>query len=301
MDPLGITLIYQKADEDDAFGYGSRSTTEPTVSDADADYYMGLFSFKPEGIDSGILIVYYDVATNSGATDALNGYMQEYWNFNPWFKGTFGPITAMAELEWKVGDYAAYENPYDETDRDIDSMRWILDGSFNFGQGNVGLGWAHADGQDQNDRDYTNANLGGADWEPLLILTNSTAGKYLGGVGNLNPDNNGIGAYNMSNAGFDIFYAYGDFGVMENVTLNAIFAWATADEVNTAEAAFAETNIDDELGWEFDLGVKVQLMDNLTYDATVGYFSAGDFYKLGTADRKEDDCWAVMHTIQVTF
>jgi hypothetical protein len=296
---LGITLIYQKTSENDFALTG----VQPSTADTDNDAYMGLFTFKPEGIDSGILIVYYDYASASGATDATNAYQREYFNFNPWFKGTFGPITAMAELEWKTGAWADYEAPTAGTrsDIDIDSMRWIVDGSFNFGQGNAGLGWAHADGQDTVDLaaggDYTNANLGGADWEPLLILTNSTAGIWLGGgtgvaTGNLNPDNGGT----TSNLGFDIVYAYGDFAVMENVTLNAIFAWATADETIALG-----TNVDDDLGWEFDVGCKVQLMDNLTYDATVGYYSAGDLYKGTGTDDHVDDVWAVMHTIQVTF
>jgi len=302
LDPLGITLIYQKSTEKDF----SR-TVAPTTADSDNDAYMGLFTFKPEGIDSGILVVYYNYDGNNDDTDPLtlaaraNPYDSNYWNLNPWFKGTFGPITAMAELEWKFGKYADYNtDTIAVPDRDYDSKRWILDASFDFGQGNAGLGWAHADGQDRvttGNEDYTNANLGGADWEPLLILTNSTAGIWLGGVGNLNPDNGGT----TSNLGFDIVYGYGSFNVMENVSLNAIFAWAKADEVGEFERLNSLTNVDDDLGWEFDVGCKIQLMDNLTYDATVGYYSAGDLWKRGSTVDNLDDCWAIMHTIQVTF
>jgi hypothetical protein len=291
MDPFSITLVYQKAEENDA--RYDQAAIEPSTADSDNDIYIGLFGFKPEGIDSGILIAYYDYASHTD--DAVDCYNQEIWNLNPWFRGTFGPITAMAELEWKFGNQYDYSDAgMDDVDRD--SKRWILDASFDFGQGNAGLGWAHADGQDADDDDYTNAGLGGADWEPLLILTNSTAGVWLGGVGNLNPDNNAVGGVNLSDAGFDIFYGYGSFAAMENVTLNAIFGWVKADETNTFGS-----NVDDDLGWEFDVGAKVQLMDNLTYDATVGYYSAGDFWKGGSSDDNVDDCWAVMHTIQVTF
>jgi hypothetical protein len=84
---------------------------------------------------------------------------------------------------------------------------------------------------------------------------------------------------------------------MENLTLSAIVATATADETDRFGTA-----TDDAIGVEFDIGVKWQIMDNMTYDAKFGYFSPDDFWKAGVAGARDpDETYSVMHSVMVTF
>lgn len=290
IDPWYLDYTYQKSVEQD---YNSGATASTSDEDFDAHWIHGFYS--AETMTTGMLFGYYNNKT--GVTDT-----QQYWLFDPYFKGTFGPLSVEAELQWKTGDYVDYDGA--TPDRDYDAWRYILDVAFDFGQGSVGAGYAHSDGQKVNtagNEDYTNAGLGGNDWEPFLIMTHWRANAGLGGtaLGNLNSINASTA---MTEFGFDIFYLYGSFAAMEDLTLNAIVGFATADETNTPSYPSSSVNVDDEIGWEFDVGAKYKIMDNLTYDIKLGFFQTGDLYKLGdTSSTKDDDTWAIMHTLIVTF
>jgi len=295
IEPFYLDFTYQKAIEEDYTSGQSASAS----SDADYDAYW-IHGFKSdETMTYGLLFGFYNNANVSATADS------KFWMFDPYFKGVFGPMSVLAEAMWKTGDYRDTDSA--ATDRDYDAWRYIADVAYDFGPGSAGIGYAHADGQEYSaagNSDYTNAGLGGTDWEPFLILTSRSANSGLGGYSNLNSGNDTTGT--MSEFGFDIFYAYGTYAVMEDLTLNAIIGWATADEVKTPTMQAALTaaqfnNIDDDMGWEFDIGAKYKLMENLTYDVKVGFYQAGDIWKLGGANATVDDTWSVMHSLVVTF
>jgi hypothetical protein len=84
---------------------------------------------------------------------------------------------------------------------------------------------------------------------------------------------------------------------METLTLNAIFGMATADEVDR----FA-TGMDDDIGWEFDIGAKWKIMDNMIYDIKFGYFSPDDFWKFGDpSSTRDEETYSIMHSVVVNF
>ena len=297
IDPFYLDFTYAKVKEEDYYG---------GASDQDFDAYWLHGFFSDEVMTYGLLLGYYvnkseptlgefgDIGrliTQISPELADISYEQKYWLFDPYFKGNFGPITVEAEAQWFTGDFAKFDG---ET-IDYDAKRYLIDASFNYGMGSVGVGYAHADGQDPDDDDYTVAGGGGNDWEPLLILTSYSFNTNLGPSVDFDGEEYSLGNLNrgdlMKIFGFDIFYLYGNYAMTESVTLSAILGFAWADETLVSE-------LDDELGWEFDVGVKWQIMDNLAYDAKLGYFNPGDFYDdLGS----DDDTWSMVHSLVVTF
>jgi hypothetical protein len=272
-------------------------------------------SYKTEGIEGGLLIemVADGAPTHAGA--AVANAKQNFTLIDPFFKGVFGMVTVEAEAQWYTGDYLEYDAGAG-TDVDYDAMRFILDVGFDFGMMTAGLGFAHSDGRGANENDYTAGQFGGNDWEPFLIMTgffDHSGAALLGGIGNFNQKNaqntagvptnpSAVGpATTWADAGYDIFYLYGSWPVMENLTLNAIFGSATADETDRFQAAGAGS-VDDAIGWEFDIGAKWQVMDNMTYDVKLGYFSPDDFWKAGVAGARDpDETYSIMHSVVVTF
>ncbi|MBW1741448.1 MAG: hypothetical protein JRJ42_10010 [Deltaproteobacteria bacterium] len=293
IDPITVMAIYQKTTEQDS------ATGYPEVADSDADAYYLSVQYKQEGLEAGLLTAYINDKTNSDIsnTDTLSGqstsvsYDQKYWQFCPYFKATFGPVYLEGELGYKTGKYQDY---YDSARNDIDwdAMSYYLYGNVSLGPAKVGLGYAFAEG-DGNANDKENNAYGYAvDWEPLLILTGATNDATLGGVSNLNGGNATAAA---TNCGFKIGFLTAEFSPMENVTLNAIAAKATADETGRT------ANMDDDYGWEYDVGCKVQLMDNLTYQIIYGFLDAGDLWKQGVAGATVDNTWSLFHKLEVTF
>jgi len=291
--PYYLDFTYQKSEENDYMGSsGDR--------DSDAYYLHGFYT--SETLMAGLLWGYYDDSSESvdGSVSDDNA-KRNYWLYDPYIKGTVGPISYMAEAQWKTGDYRT-DADVSSNDMDYDSWRYIVDVAFDAGPGSVGVGYAHADGQEWDDSDYTRADGGGNDWEPLLILTHNYANSDLGGVGNLNSSNNdadGGDLFDIGDMGFDIYYLYGSYTPTENLTLSAIIGWAYADTTDITAAAEA-ASIDDEIGWEFDVGAKYQIMDNLAYDVKLGFFSPGDMVDDISPD-SDDDCWSMLHTLMVTF
>jgi hypothetical protein len=306
VDPFYVDFTYSKYRESD---YNSIN------ADADQDGYAIMGSYKTEGIEAGLLLEYVNdgVPTHAGVVQPAK---QSWTLIDPFFKGVFGMVTVEAEAQLATGDYLEFDSGAG-TDVDYDAMRYILDVGFDFGMLTAGVGFAHSDGRGIAENDYTTAQFGGNDWEPLLIMTgffDHTGAGLLGGIGNFNQKNAqntaagitdgkvGAGpATTWADAGYDIFYIYGSWPVMENLTINAIVASATADETDRFGPA-GGGEVDDAIGVEFDIGAKWQVMDNMTYDIKFGYFSPDDFWKMGvTGARDPDETYSVMHSVVVTF
>jgi hypothetical protein len=280
-DPIQLVLLYQKHNETD---------WATDASDADWDVYGPIIGYNAENFYAGALMLYYRNRTNAT-------YDPTFYRINPYFKGDFGPVNIKAELDYRTGDYADYDAA-GTTDLDYDAIGYMVDASMDLGEGNVGIGYAHANGEDANDNDLNKTFNGGEEWEPLLILTGNTIGSASGNLNTAQRSTSlGTGTGTWGDLGFDMVYLYGSYPLNDTMSLNAIGAWAAADETNAIG-----TNVDDEIGMEFDVGFVWKIMDGLTYDLKAGYFIAGDLFKLdnkNTAD--SEDCFAMMHSIKVTF
>ena len=297
IEPYFLTVLYEKRNEED---YDDDYTFSSDEADQDYDNYAALGGWTSESMEVGLLYVAYDDARDTS-------YDRFFHLFDPWFKGLFGPVTVQAEAQWFTGDWQDYDDS--TADRDLDALRYFIDIGADLGVANVGVAYAHADGQERQNADNSEDQnvlpygwFGGTDWEPLLILTHSNVGANLGGYGNLNGANGGYTANsNLTYIGMDMFYVYGSFAPMETLTLDATLGFVSADELGRFEDEEGLSNVDDDLGWEFDLGATWQIMDSLTYNIKAAYYDAGDFWKLGDSAAQVDDAFAVMNAMVVTF
>jgi hypothetical protein len=346
-----IGAVYEKLIEGDKNTNTLNTTNETTVgdtsSDTDQDTYAAYVMYKTEDINAGLLLKYYDYADQSDI-GAENKADAGTWASNkghadittilisPYADLKFGPVGIKTELLYLNGEID-FDQRHDAivvhpqagnlnmayTDADIECLAFNLEGSFDFGMGNVYGGYAYISGDDQQDRNVTpGANTikpygkdneksdwigaGGDVWSKLWILaadegSNSTLGNsdYIT-QGNLTQ---GVSATNTNNtsaglAGYQIYYAGANVKPMESLSLDFIIGMAnTADEMK---------NWDDEYGIEYDLTVNYSIMENLTYKAVVAYLDAGDFFKgdktaAGYATYKSDDPISFFQELKLSF
>lgn len=288
MDPYTLMFIYQKSTE------GDKDLTLATAqADADKDVYYGSVQYKAEEIDTGILVYHVNDTTPSATLS------RKYMVFNPYLRGTFGPVRVEAEIGHKTGDY---EDNDTTADVDYDSWAYHLNAGMDVGPAAVSIGYAHTDGEDTGN-DKTAYGFGGEDWMPLLIATSDESDITLGGFGNLNSANGaGVlgGSAVVSDLGYDVYYITAACSPMENVTLSAILAKAQADETEYARTQAGLSKLDDDIGTEFDISAKVKLMDNLTYNITLAYFDPGDMWK-DISSTLDDSTYSIFHALVVTF
>lgn len=218
---------------------------------------------------------------------AISGIYYAYgslknYALNPYVKASFGDVRLEAEIIYEFGEYCARNRgitfidsnlqPVNFGDRDINTLTYKLEVAFDMEDSCFKLGWASVSGQDYGellkpDGDLTIGNLLyhglGEDFEPLLILTGDVAGK---------PLSNG---YTTMFSGVDLFYAGASFPLNDTLTLRGAIgqAWAQEDDYSGG---------DDDFGFEIDLGLTWDIMDNLTYKADVGYLDKGDEILAGT-------------------
>jgi hypothetical protein len=294
LDPITLQLVYEKRSENDA------STDDPQTADEDYDVYRLNLEVRQDNFQGCLLTSYYNNKTMSDVSNTDNipaagtnpNYAEKFWLFTPYFKANLGPVYLEGEAGWMTGKYRDYTDPDFADDQDLDAMSYYLAANFNAGPAKVGLGYAFVEGDsDANDKDYSAFGFC-QDWEPLLILTGFYGDDNLGGLSNLNAS--GANA-DLERAGYKIMFATASFSLLENMTLNAIIANAKADEASAIAAS-----ADDDMGWEYDLGCKIKLMDNLSYEAKLGYLDAGDLWKGGT-DRKVDNTFTFFHKLELTF
>jgi len=314
MDPLTATLTYQKRSEGDGMNRNAGGLLDADA-DLDEDRYYASLTYKAEGVESGLLLGYYnDKSMSDTSPTTVSGVSvpsplkSKYWLVNPYIVTDVGPVKVEGELVWYTGDAADFYVDGAADDIDYDAMAWHLKASMDAGPTDVSLGWAHVDGQESSSTERTyikTSDLEGADFQPLLILTGYYMDANLGGIGNLNARNmrnttTPIGGMATQYLGFDIYYGTIGFAPMENMSIYGTVAVAQADETDYAKTLLGVTSMDDDIGWEYDVGLTLKLMDNLTYKAVLGYLRPGDMWKLGTT-ADVDNTWSALQTLKVTF
>ena len=297
IEPLTITAIYQKGIEGDMV---------MGTSDADQDKYYLIGTYKGDDIEGGVALLYVDQANDTATVP----YNADFYDVVPYFKFTSGPLYVEGELSYIWGDAKDYHDDNVATsnslkDSDKDALAYRIHVDYNLDPATIGLGYAYVSGDCDPANDKENKHSGGTNWQPLVILFNDQVGLRAhtapttqalmdaNPAGNFNSDVSGSNTF--SNYGFKLIYATASCSPMEDVTLCATIGYAEVDETT------AGANMDDEVGWEYDVGVAVKLMDNLTYNAAIAYLSAGDFWKGDDKDGQAENTWAMVHGLTVTF
>jgi hypothetical protein len=70
-----------------------------------------------------------------------------------------------------------------------------------------------------------------------------------------------------------------DYSVTEDLMLHAALGYFAVNEIPSK-------NWDKHVGTEFDLGLKYNIMSNLSYQLDAGYFWTGDYYKMGVEHQR---------------
>ncbi|MEK6201549.1 MAG: hypothetical protein N2A40_03895, partial [Desulfobulbaceae bacterium] len=199
-------------------------------------------------------------------------------------------------------DYQFGEKEYNSAntstriDQDISNYAFIADFWANVDALTGHAMYFHTSGDDnEKDSDATSYGFGtsgtgtGSDFEPLYILT--------GVFGNiLNADQGGVldshGALART-AGVHAIVLTADYAATQDLTLHAGFGYAMADK--------EKVNVDDEYGFEYNVGAAYRLQDNLIYAVHLGYLDTGDFFKRGKAATELNDIVLASHHLTMSF
>jgi hypothetical protein len=304
-EPFTLTLFLQKTQENDWYGY---------EDDADIDVYEVDLTYKTNDL---LLKGAYDYTNNKANSDtgATTAYDRQNHLLKAYGVAKAGMVNLEAEWGWMFGDWRDYDQETINAteDTDVDAMAFMLDASTKIDKLNVGLMYFWAEGQDDDivtdaDTDVTAAMATisdgiGDDFNPYYILTGDHTGMLNSDEYNDDP--------NMALSGVNALGVHADFQVTDQLTLHGAVAYAWADDTGVAEAAavlesgIAGYDVDDEYGWEVDLGAKYKLLDNLTYEVRAAYFNTGDFFEditqAADVNNDSEDLYLLSHHLTMTF
>ena len=195
-------------------------------------------------------------------------------------------------------------NPFTQgEDAKANGYAAYLDVDYNYGPGNVNLAgwWASGDdGTKDKDQDFVGM---GSEFKPLLIAYGDTTGLR---------GRNGYGAVAAAQAISGRGRGHGSLdlgtgGDLSNhwaIALSGNHAFTDDISVSYAVAKLSllevQQDADKDIGWEVDLGLQFQLLDNVKLGSAVGYFAAGDAFKQDANDKAADSV-AWVSTLTFSF
>ena len=293
--PVVLVANYSKFEDNSSSAVSQNSwywqnRLNATRTDRDSDSYRAGFVYpfkspKANG-QAGILMIYSRDASNRGQASTFDGYLTRAYKAMPYVKATIGPVALEAEINYTWGDALLAEDgsvhppgPYppwftnSSANQRIDSLSAYLAADAKFGMWKVGGTFAYVQGDDNPyDSVAHNANTGGKDYNPCLLLFNyDTVNYWIGGI--YGHDGTPVGGP-MSNA----YFLQGRVGVSPTPQLDilASLSWAQADKkpYNASGSQYASGDY----GWEIDLTGTYKITNNLSYMLGAGYLFAGDIY-----------------------
>ena len=176
-----------------------------------------------------------------------------------------------------------------------------LDVDYNYGPGNINLaGWYATgdDGTNTDDKDFVGM---GGEFKPLLVAYGNNAGhrgrSAIGGAVAQAQRNSGV-----PNHGFGAF-GEGDVSNHWAVALSGNHAFTDDISLSYAIAKLSllevQQGADKDIGFEVDLGLQFQLLDNVKLGSAVGYLFAGDALKYQGGDTADSVAW--LSTLTFSF
>lgn len=280
--------FYQKKTETEAYS--------ATTDDRDVDYYEVAATLK-DGWGKATLAYGYDLNNGSDdptvpasfeqTTHTIKGVAQIKIGSNMGFD---------TEFDYKFGDKDFNYNTVARLDQDIDKFAFIAD---LYGTVDALTGHAmyfHTSGDDDaaNNTDIENYGGTGADFEPLYILT-GVFGNILNTDQNVTPTaaGNAFGTAAQA-AGVNAIVLTADYAATQDLTLHAGFGYAQADKE-------LPTFLDNEYGFEYNVGAAYRLQDNLIYAVHLGYLDTGDFFKGANAATELNNIMLASHHLTMSF
>ncbi|MHB8809609.1 MAG: hypothetical protein ACYC9M_06310 [Desulfobulbaceae bacterium] len=271
----------------------------------DKDYYEAAAGYEVEGVKAWLGLGYLVNNNNdvdlSAPTYVWYGSQSDMWRVKGYGEFNINQNFSLAtEFDYKSGTVDS-NHPL-IADKDSDGLAFIASAIGKFDALSASLHYAYISGDDQSSGDneaYDAANGMGWDFEPLYILTGN-ATNILNGYRGANT----VGSV-VRNAGAHAVVALADYAVSEDLTLHGGVGWGMADEPDQRIGFDAlgrpiMLDVDDEYGWEFDLGLAYKLYTNLTYELHFGWWAVGDFAEVGGLFNTED-VFLLSHHLSMKF
>jgi hypothetical protein len=285
----GMLLFTQKVTE-------SESISGPDISTQDNTAYYVDLSYKADFGKTTAALWTIDRAFETRNNTEEDSILTT----NLWVHGNYkwDAFSMEYELNFGFGDGLPQSETDDATtvkafgayvDAGYQMQDWTFGGLFFYLSGDDDL-----TDNDQNAL-FTSAGTG-IDFNPYQILT----GDYMG---ILNPDKNAVhpGILNQNgilapedqtNAGAWSIGAYTKYAMSPQLSFNAVVGYAAAAET--------PKGFDDDYGIEVNVGMEYKIMDNLSYNAFLGYLWTGDYFTFNDAVDTQD-VWLAVHALSMSF
>jgi hypothetical protein len=285
---VGACFFLQKSAENDGFEYTDDNGTliltddfQTSDTDADSDMYEASVWYKTKDMIAALGYDYMRDATNPtelSTTHRLKGYYNQ----------NFSNMYVESEFQYDFGEVEQDVETVNNQDQDIKTLGFMADVGMNMDKLDVGMMFIYASGTDDDEEtDDNSVGQLGEQFQPYNILTGATTGMY---VSDFHPADG-----NLVDAGIISLGVHADFAVSDKLSLNSALVYAEVE-------ADLGPGMDDELGWEVDLGMSYALLDNLTYQMDFGYLMAGDLFE-GDAEDNDDaeDVYTLTHRLTMEF
>lgn len=286
MDNFKSYAFIQKSEEADGYSYWA--------DDADNDYYEVAGGYEAEGVKAWLGLAWTRDQSQTLNVDAMgNEFVTDFDDVDMW--------RVKGYADYKINDTFAVDGEFDykwgdRADGAVDISAWaaILGVNGNFGDLSARMFYAYISGEDDDPTEATAYDISkgtGADFEPLYIMTGYEANVLNGDLG---PTFLGT---SVRTSGAHIVAAVADFKASEDLTLHGGIGWGQAADTDWLNPL----GVDEDYGWEIDLGLAYKLYDNLTYELHFGWWMVGDFAELGVLNLETEDVWLLSHHLSMKF
>jgi hypothetical protein len=318
-------LGYSKV-TDNSLSAVSSGTINATRTDRDYDSYRiaGIYEFK--GGEVGALFLYDRDATHRGSAGLFDSpptgpYLSNIFVIDPYVKAKIGPVTLQAEALYYFGDALKWEGsafgaPFNNAlvggDVSINALSVFVDATVTLNPVYFGGTFAYLSGDkpDANNPNGTGGtleggpkvNVGGADWNPCLMMFNTETMGYW--VGPIYGHTNSVLDNQMSNA----YFFQGRVGVKPipqlDILMSASYAMADQKPTNPTNPFTGRTYANGTYGTEVDITGTYKITNNLSYMLGFGYLFTGDYFKgfdRAGEDYKTQDDFIVINKLVLSF
>ena len=307
MAPVGpVTIVADYAKEVDN---SASAVTNSTITDNDYDSYRvgAIYNFK--GGEVGALLAWNrnatDKATSSWTPSAgpygyTPPYLQNTYTVLPYFKATIGPVALQGQIQYTFGDGYKWEGTPSSFmssagDININALSVFLDATANLNMFYVGGSFAYLSGDDPSKHSTITGglgvNTGGLDWNPCLIMFNTSTAAYW--VGMISGDTGSQVNNEMMNA----WFFQGRVGVKPTPQLDVQLAISYA-QADTKPTGY----VNGTYGTEVDVTGTYKITNNLSYMLGVGYLFTGDYFQ-GAAPNSTnvDNDYLIINKLTLSF
>jgi hypothetical protein len=300
-----------------------RIVSVPNNRDGD-DQTKDLFAVEPAffwdggGASLGLHYIRDNASDYVAGLGPKNGALKMF-RINPAISHSFGDFSVHFEGMAAWGSQEKYITGTGMKDFDSEGYAFYMDVDYNYGPGNVNLaGWwaAGASNPDGGGDDKIKGMVGFDTFAPLVVAYYPNG--YDWNRGSYNQSNAAIDAVTVANmlSGPSANRAGQSGGLIGEATanhwgidLNGAHAF-TDDLTLTYALAYLSLNKTREgakkaIGFEADLGLQIQLLDNLQFGTTFGYLFAGDALRIedttpGTF-KDAEDAYTWINTLTFAF